>query len=92
MEYSNLIICVNLLWDLGGNGGASSKLPSGQEFLEGGVVSVGVAIACLNILGEGGLVKDRSLECVGFGGSGISQCSESLQNNYIICIKKSTLY
>lgn len=40
---------------------------------------------CLNNFGDGGLVKERSRECVGFGGKGISQTSFSLnlnQNEY----------
>lgn len=79
----NVFFLINLevlLWERGGNGGASSELPSsGQEFLKGVPVSVGVAVECLNNLGDGGFVKERSLECVGFGGSGISQISVSLK-------------
>lgn len=65
------------VWERGGSGGASSAVPSGQEFLRGVVGSVGVAIECLSNLGDGGFVKERSLLCVGFGGSGISFDSES---------------
>lgn len=65
--------------DLGGSGGASKQSVSGQEFRKGEVPSVGVMdMACLRSRGDGGFVRDLSLEWVGFGGSGISQGSESL--------------
>lgn len=71
-----------LLWDLGGNGGASSKLlDSGHEFLDGeprSVVGV-IDMACRRNLGDGGLVNDLSLEWFGFGGNGISHGSDSLK-------------
>lgn len=64
----------NLLCDLGGKGGASSLLASGQEFRKG-TPSVGVPIACLSNLGDGGFVSDLSREWHGFGGRGTSQPS-----------------
>lgn len=75
----NSDVCLYLLCDLGGRGGASSTPESGQEFLKGELPSVGVAIEWRSIRGDKGLVKERSRECVGFGGKGISQASESLQ-------------
>lgn len=76
---SRFCLSNDLLCDLGGNGGASSSPESGQEFLKGVEPSVGVVIECLSNFGDGGLVSDRSRECVGFGGSGISQISVSLR-------------
>lgn len=69
----------NLLCERGGRGGASSVVVSGQEFLVGVLDSVGVAVGWRNKRGDGGFVRDRSREWVGFGGKGISQTSVSLK-------------
>lgn len=74
---------IHSLYDLGGSGGASSKFESGQELRIETFPSVGVVIECLSNRGDGGLVKERSLVCVGLGGKGTSQQSPSLQNNYL---------